>query len=166
MKELQDTWIDLKITGNPKGLDAKQPRVSSSSRQRCEQGGVAACPAKSPALRRSRSSGAARNGKRRSIGSQGCAMCSPRVEIDGRRRISRRGGRWLCSGDGWRCSLVHGRHFDGGSRGDDEVRARAHAQAGRRPAWLPRLLADGPHAGLAAACGNGSERVGPTGSAR
>jgi hypothetical protein len=34
---------------------------------------VEACPAKSSALRWPRSSGAAQNGKRRSIGSQGCA---------------------------------------------------------------------------------------------
>jgi hypothetical protein len=76
MKELQDTWIDLKITGNPKGLDAKQPRASSSSGQMREQGGVAAYPAKFPALRRPRSSGAAQNGKRRSLGSQGVVWTS------------------------------------------------------------------------------------------
>jgi hypothetical protein len=37
LEELQDTRIDLKITGNPKGLDAKQPRASSSSGHRREE---------------------------------------------------------------------------------------------------------------------------------
>jgi hypothetical protein len=32
-EECQDTETDLEITGNPKGLNAKQPRASSSSGQ-------------------------------------------------------------------------------------------------------------------------------------
>jgi hypothetical protein len=81
-------------------------------------------------------------------------VCSPRVEIDGMCRISRRGGRLWCSGGGWRCSLVHGRRSDGGSRGDDEVRAHKHGRptfiGARTPRSPGRARLGGAAAGVAA----------------
>jgi hypothetical protein len=64
LEELQDTWIDLRITGNPKGLDAKQPEASSSSDQMRTAAQEARVIQKSPALMAATGSGDARNRKR------------------------------------------------------------------------------------------------------
>jgi hypothetical protein len=72
LEDSQDTRINLRFTRKSRDLIAKLPCLLLPL-ARSEQGGAAACPTKSPVLRRPRSSGEARNVKRRPRGSRRCA---------------------------------------------------------------------------------------------
>jgi hypothetical protein len=64
---------NLMVTGKGKGLDAKQPGLSSSFGQERAGRERRPCPAKSPVTRRPRSAGETLNGERRTRGSRICA---------------------------------------------------------------------------------------------